>query len=230
MSCSSAVLIEANGTSDAAELHDILALDPRLAAMSRPMQVTVVDARRWQKRWFDKALERDQVTTASHIWLNWVEGLDQRRLNSVESSLAEANPKAQRITPDALTSELAALLNSGDTARILQASNRAASHYHEPARHHFASAGVALPAVVDREQLTAMVLAMGPALRRAKGVVGLSDTPDQQWAWSFVGGDDALRFEALPGGGFTTVAVFIGVDLPEDELSQQLARLQQASA
>ncbi|MBL8961871.1 MAG: hypothetical protein JNJ98_18565, partial [Gemmatimonadetes bacterium] len=55
-------------------------------------------------------------------------------------------------------------------------------------------------------------------LRRAKGVIGLAETPGTQWAWSYVAGDDTLRFEALPLAGFATVAVFIGVDLAEGAL------------
>ena len=58
--------------------------------------------------------------------------------------------------------------------------------------------------------------AEGPAVE-ALAITFLSD-------W-YVEGDDTLRFEALPEGGFATVAVFIGVDLPEDELAQRLDRL-----
>ena len=79
-----------------------------------------------------------------------------------------------------------------------------------------------MPPVVHRDALTSFVVSLSPTLRRAKGVVGLSDTPGRQWAWGYVEGDDVLRFEVLPESGFATVAVFIGVDLPEDELRRQL--------
>ncbi|MBK8247421.1 MAG: GTP-binding protein [Gemmatimonadetes bacterium] len=214
-----AVLIEANGTSDAAELHDVLALDPRLSALSRPIQVTVIDARRWQKRWFDKTLEREQVTTASHVWMNWAEELAPRRLASVEASLVEVNPLARRTTPEALTIELSSLVRQPTPTRIVRAGASSPSAHHDPHRHHFASVGVELPAVVERSALTSRVLALGPGLRRAKGVIGLADAPGAQWAWSYVAGDDALRFEALPLAGFATVAVFIGINLDEAALT-----------
>jgi G3E family GTPase len=225
-----AVLIEANGTSDAAELHDVLALDPRLSALSRPIQVTVIDARRWQKRWFDKTLEREQVTTASHVWMNWSDDLAPRRLADVEVSLADANPLAHRTTPEALTMELTSLVRHPTPTRIVRAGEPRPSHRHDLHRHHFASVGVELPAVVERATLTARVLAMGPGLRRAKGVIGLADTPGAQWAWSYVAGDDALRFEALPVAGFATVAVFIGVNLDEEALVQLVETLRPGAA
>lgn len=220
-----AVLIEANGTSDAAELHDILALDPRLSALSRPIQVTVIDARRWQKRWFDKTLERDQVTTASHVWMNWADDLAPRRLASVEASLAEVNPNARRTTPEVLTSELASLVRMPPPERIVRPGAASPSHRHDPHRHHFASVGVELPPVVARSALITQVLALAPGLRRAKGVIGLTETPGTQWAWSYVAGDDTLRFEALPLAGFATVAVFIGVDLAEEALARLVETL-----
>ncbi len=43
----SLVLIEANGTSDATELHDMLVLDQRLTSFTLPIQLTVVDVKRW---------------------------------------------------------------------------------------------------------------------------------------------------------------------------------------
>ncbi|MBL8980982.1 MAG: hypothetical protein JNL26_02300, partial [Gemmatimonadetes bacterium] len=135
----SAVLIEANGTSDAAELHDILTLDPRLTRMSRPIQVTVVDARRWQKRFMDKRLEREQAVTASHLWINWSEGLGARRIDEVVNSLATINARAQRTSLEALTAELATLVRSGAPDRVITPGANRPAHHHEPHRHHFAS-------------------------------------------------------------------------------------------
>ena len=121
--------------------------------------------------------------------------------------------------------ELVALVRHPTPTRIVRAGERGPTHRHDPHRHHFASAGVELPPVVERSALTASVLAMRPGLRRAKGVIGLTDTPGAQWAWSYMAGDAALRFEALPLAGFATVAVFIGVDLAEDALAQLVEAL-----
>lgn len=220
------VLIEANGTSDAAELHDILVLDRRLSAYTRPVQVTVIDASRWQKRWFDKTLERDQTETASHLWLNWTEGLASTRLETVELSLKAVNALAQRITPETFASQLAALSADAATAPPRLPSGEAAVRSHDHlARHHFASIGVEFPPVVSREALKALVVSMTPQLRRAKGVVALADAPHKQFAWSYIGGDRVLRFDSLPEGGFAPVAVFIGTQLSEAELLQQVAAL-----
>lgn len=223
----SVVLIEANGTSDATELHDILALDPRLDALTRPMQVTVVDARRWQRRWFDKRLEREQAVTASHLWVNWSEALDPARRTEVEASLRRVNAPARHVTPESLAAELVELVRSPADAppRRLGRAEGTRTHAHDARRHHFASVGLELPAVVERAALEALIRELAPGVRRAKGVVAFSDAPGRQWAWSYVDGDDALRVEALPDGGFATVAVFIGVDLGDDDVAERVRAL-----
>ncbi len=223
----SLVLIEANGTSDATELHDILALDPRLDALTRPMQVTVVDARRWQRRWFDKRLEREQAVTASHLWVNWGEALDAGRRTEVEASLREVNAQALHVTPEQLAADLIALRRSPADAppRRLGGTEQPRFHTHDTTRHHFASVGLELPAVVDRAALEALIRELTPRVRRAKGVVAFSDAPGRQFAWSYVEGDDALRVEALPDGGFATVAVFIGADLGDTDIATRVRQL-----
>jgi G3E family GTPase len=49
---SSVVLIEANGATETEELIDRLTTERRLARYTLPLQVTIVDAKRWQKRWW----------------------------------------------------------------------------------------------------------------------------------------------------------------------------------
>lgn len=223
----SAVLIEANGTSDAAELHDILALDPGLLGFSRPIQVTVVDGRRWQNRWFDKRLEREQAETASHIWLNWLESVSIGRARAVRRDITARVGGAVETTPDTFADELKDVVEelSQEPARTLGvAPRRRSGHTHS--RHHFASLGVELPAVVSRAALKALVLEFAPHIRRAKGVVAFSDAPSIQVAWSYIGGDDMIREEPLPETGFATVAVFIGAALAEEELLARIRALQ----
>ncbi len=222
----SVVLIEANGTSDAAELHDVLALDPRLMAFSRPIQVTVVDARRWQKRWFDKRLEREQAETASHLWLNWCEGVAFSRIQTVAFEVASVNPGAQQTSPADFADYLAGLVRSlaDQAARTFTPRPTAHRHDHD-GRHHFASLGVEFPAIVRRERLNAMVLEFANEIRRAKGVIAFTTAPERQVAWSYVAGDDAIRTEDLPEAGFATVAVFIGATLPEERLLESIREL-----
>lgn len=223
------VVIEANGTSDAAELHDILLLDRRVAGFARPQQVTVIDVRRWQKRWFDKTLERDQAEVASHLWLNWTEGLPDWRLDEVRTALRALNPAAVHTTPAGVAAEVTALVAALADApvRAEQGEARPTSPGHHE-RHHFASLGVTMPPLVRRAALEALVQRIAPSLRRAKGVVTLAESPDRQHTWSYLGGDRRLRFDVLPQSGFAPVAVFIGAGLPEDEIRAAVAALQEA--
>ncbi|HRJ73721.1 MAG TPA: GTP-binding protein, partial [Terrimicrobiaceae bacterium] len=50
------VLVETNGTTDSEQLIEMLALEPALKAFSLPVQLSVVDAQRWQKRFWHNAL------------------------------------------------------------------------------------------------------------------------------------------------------------------------------
>lgn len=223
----SVVLVEANGTSDAAELHDMLALDPRLGAFSRPIQVTVIDVSRWQKRWFDKTLERDQTETASHVWLNWAEDQSSNRVREVEAAITRLAPGVHVTNPEAFSADMAELVTTlGETAdRAVSPVSRRHVAHHDGARHHFASLGVAFPSLVSRAALHALVMEFAPFLRRAKGVVTLAESPERQHTWSFIGGDRVIRLDALPESGFPPVAVFIGAQLPAEEICARIEAL-----
>ena len=63
------LLIEANGATEAGDLLASLTMDRRLAQYTLPLQLTVVDAKRWQKRWFHNKLEASQTRSATHVHL-----------------------------------------------------------------------------------------------------------------------------------------------------------------
>lgn len=226
----SVMLVEANGTSDATEIHEVLTLDRRLLAYARPVQVTVVDVSRWQKRWFDRRLERDQAATASHVWLNWAERVSTSRVTAVRKDLAILTPAARLVSVDSLAAEVQVM--SSDLAhapsRVTPSNERTSSapttHDHAE-RHHFASIGVRFPDVVSRELLETLLLEFAPVLRRAKGVVTLREAPDRQFVWSYIGGDRRVRFDPLPETGFAPVAVFVGPGLPTGEIMARVRAL-----
>lgn len=106
------MLIEANGATETDELLGFLTMDSKLLQYTPPLQVTVLDAGRWQKRWFHNALERAQTTTATHVFLNWTDKLSAERLQKVLGSVREVNARAASTTPELFSSEMAALSKS----------------------------------------------------------------------------------------------------------------------
>lgn len=225
------VLVEANGATDAEELLSVLTLDRRLTAFARPTQVAVVDAARWQQRFWHNALEVDQVATASHLWINRTEGLAAKRLYAVERSLAAVNGAATRITPPAFADELAALvtaLSDAPARRMPLASGVAGSTgagHDQVHQHHFASFEVPFPAVVTRAALFAFARGLPREVVRAKGVVQLADAPGKHYVWSKLDGDAEVYLDPVPSPALAPLALFIGAKLPADDIRRQVAAL-----
>ncbi len=103
------MFIEANGATETDALLGHLTTDRRLAHHTVPLQLTVIDAGRWQERWWHNALERAQVATATHLFLNWTERLGAARMQQVQAALHDLNVQATLVTPAEFTAWLADL-------------------------------------------------------------------------------------------------------------------------
>src|SRR5688572_7345997 len=96
---SSVVLIEANGATETEELLARLTSERRLSRYTLPVQVTIVDAKRWQKRWWHKGLEVNQTRTATHVHVNWTHRVRADRLAAVDDGIRSVNPHAVFTSP-----------------------------------------------------------------------------------------------------------------------------------
>jgi G3E family GTPase len=235
---STVMLIEANGATAADELLGYLTLDRRLGQYTLPVQLTVIDAGRWQKRWWHNTLEASQATTATHLHLNWTERLRADRLVAVEQSVRQINPRAALTDPTRFAAELAALAERTreQTSRrpMLPVANAEApasggtesSAPHARHVHPFASTTLPLPEVVDRSAFLALIAALPPAVVRAKGMVRFRDRPEEMFVWNRIGGRKGVQLDkSAPHAGAQPVALFIGVDLPLAELAQRFEAL-----
>lgn len=237
------MLIEANGATETDELLGFLTMDSKLSQYTPPLQLTVLDAGRWQKRWFHNALERAQGTTATHLHLNWTEKLSADRLRKVEASVRDVNARATLTAPDRFAAELASLAESVRDAPARQAlaahgSQGAHDHSREPGHlhsgsthvHPFASTSMALPPVVVRESFNRFVRALPQYVVRAKGQVRFSDRPDKMFVWNKVEGRTGVQLdECTPHAHSRPVALFVGVGLPLDELAAQIEGIEAPS-
>jgi G3E family GTPase len=228
-----AVLVEANGATEADELLGYLALDRQLAHCTPPLQVTVVDVPRWQKRWWHNALEAAQLRTATHVVLNWEARCGAPRRAQVRQLVGAANPQAEVTTPDAFARTLAGLVAAhghapprrvGTALPVAQAAAApapAAGHAHP-----FAALTLALPPLVDRARFTAFVAALPRTVVRAKGLVRFADAPDTMWVWNRTEGRRTVTLDpSAPHADAQPVALCIGAQLPEEALAHGVAAL-----
>lgn len=223
------VLIEANGATESDELLARLSMDHRLSRFTLPWQVTVVDAKKWQKRWWHNKLELAQTRTATHVLLNWLHVVNATRTSDVRASVRLAAPRAADTDIDAFAAELRALSDAvRDTPtrkRGLPVADLAAppSHVHA---HAFASALLPLPAKVDRAAFTEFVRDLPDYVVRAKGFVRFTDTPDSLFVWNRVDGRRAVSIDqSWPDAVAAPVALLIGVNLPVEELTARIGTM-----
>ncbi len=233
------LVVETNGTTDAEEIIEILSLEPGLRRFTLPIQISLIDAKRWQKRFWHNALERDQARTASHLHLSRTDEIDAKRLDHVNASLADLGIHAPRVTPAELAASTAALVAEVGALPAREALAPAAcacgahgdhAHAHDEHAHapsHFASLQVAMPELVSRTGLDRFLRGLPETVIRAKGVVRFDDSPSEFHVFQKVDRFDGAQFFPI---GTTSrlpdpVAVFIGPDLPEQEIREGVAAL-----
>jgi G3E family GTPase len=242
----SVVLIEANGATETEELLDRLTSERRLARYTLPLQVTIVDAKRWQKRWLHKGLEINQTRTATHVHVNWTQRVRPERLAAVEEGIRSVNPHALFTSPDRFAGDLQrlAVATAGEATRPKLIVPRPHDHAHHDDEHHdhshhdhlqhdhshhhhthhahehpFASLVLGLPEVVAREAFVGFVRALPSVVVRAKGLVRFADRPEAMFVWNRVDGRKVMTLDpSEPHATSQPVALFIGVGLPTDEL------------
>ncbi len=248
------VLVETNGTTDSEQLIEMLALEPALKVFSLPVQLSVIDAQRWQKRFWHNALEREQARTASHLYLSRSDTVPAARLADVENSLDHHHIRGRRVTLAAFADEIVAL-----NAELQDKPQRMAEaaeccgcghdhehahphahehdehghhhdgHDHRHADHHFSSMEISLPQVVSRRSFHHVLKQLPDEVIRAKGLVRFSESPEEYFIFQKVDRFDEPQY--FPVGRApkvnTPLVLFIGPNLPEETLREAVASLRE---
>jgi len=196
------VLVECSGTTDTELLLGALTVDRRLQGYTPPLQLTVVDAARWQQRHWHDAVERAQVRTASHLLLNWQERADATGFTRVLADLATLAPSAPLLTVDALVDRIVALASAAERlpgARSVPIPDpREGRADPDHLMHHVASFDFPLPRVISRASLAAAVRDLPSTVVRVKGLAVFDDDPSVAWIWHRL--DDTGELLADPIG------------------------------
>ena len=176
------LVVETNGTTDAEELVEWLSLEPGLAGFTLPMQVSLVDAKRWQKRFWHNALEREQVRTAGYFFVSRRDEVDEKRAAVVDADLAKRCAGALAVAPGEFAREVARVegevrgaAERGVAKWRVVAERDAGAH----AASHFSSVQIDLPGVVERAALREFLEGLPREVIRVKGVARLADSPDE---------------------------------------------------
>jgi G3E family GTPase len=182
-----AVVIETNGTTDSEELIELLSLEPALARFTQPIQLSVIDGQRWQKRFWHNPLELEQARTANFLFVSRWDDIDARRREKVEESLASHGLHGERVDPAGFAGEIEAVIAAVRDLPTREAeahpAERGCGHHHKhPASHiahHFASMQIDLPNTVPRRSVTAFLDGLPREVIRVKGLARLSESPDE---------------------------------------------------
>lgn len=236
------LVVETNGTTDSEELIEMLSLEPDLGRFTLPIQVSIIDGKRWQKRFWHNSLELDQARTANFLFLSRADEIDAKRAAQIEESFEKHGVSGTRATPGELAEALVGIsAEMGGIASREVATHAgccACGHHHdhdehhhheheheEEARHrhgdfHFASLQLDLPEIVTRAALEKFLAALPEEVIRAKGLVRLAESPGEFHVFQKIDGVEAAQL--LPIGPTSRVgrpvAVLIGPNIPEERV------------
>lgn len=228
------MLVETNGTTDSAQLIESLAIDPTLKKFSPPVQLSVIDGKRWQRRFWHNALEREQARTASHIHISRADLIPPERIEAVLESLRECGVRGRRTDATSFAKELARISEVDGEAPLPSHPESCAcghgdrghhSHGHEA--HHFASCEISLPGKIRRQAFKLFMEGLPGEVLRAKGLVVFDEDPGEFFVFQKVGSDDETRF--FPVGREprvrTPLLLLIGPSLPVEAIRERVAEL-----
>lgn len=231
------MIVETNGTTDSAALIEAIALDPALRQFTDPVQVTLIDGQRWQKRFWHNALEREQAKTASHIVISRADTVAAERLAHVRSSLAACGVAGRETDAVSFAKELVEIAAAASLRAERTLCGHGCGHEHphehphehhdhsEHAAHHFASCEFALPDFVEEKAFRALLRALPDEVLRAKGLVRFRAQADEYYVFQRIEQD--VQF--FPVGQNprlkTPLVLFIGPTLDVSDLEERIASL-----
>lgn len=234
------LLVETNGASDLISLITALAARGETQRFTSPLQVTLVDASRWQKRKDHNELEREQMLTATHWMLTHVEKATGTRLEELENWARRQSPRAKATDAARMADELKFLGLSSrfqfrseppQQAQVMEDrwmhedTPQEHRHHHEDERA-FTAMKVDLPFVVKRKDLEHTLLDLPEEVIRVKGLCRLAELPSIPMSFQHVRPQAETWFLPMLGNlGVIPTGVIIGVGLPVREITHHFATL-----
>lgn len=227
------LLIETNGTTDSEQLLETLAFNKDLKRFTPPIQLSIIDGQRWQRRFWHNALEFEQVRTATHLFISRTDIIAPERLASVEKSLHSLGIHAPVTDPTSFAREIASLPelpgshhnNKRHSHGHAEEHHHGEGHHHHHAKHHFASCEIPLPPLMAKKTFEEFLNSLPEEVLRAKGLVVLREEPGEFKIFQKGGHDGPVHFFPIGRHPLINepVALFIGPKLPVDVLKARIA-------
>lgn len=221
----SVMLLEANGTADTTEIIEMLTADRRASRYTLPVQVTLVDALRWQQRGRSDRLERIQAQTAGYYLLTRSDQVTPARRDDVMDSLQTLAPGSREVDPDELTEIIGALRASSEALpprRFTQVDGRRDHR----ATHHFASLEIAIREPMHSHRFRALLEDLPEEVLRVKGIARLIGIDQPVYFQRAARGEPVTFSPIRQGGDFDYVAVLIGTRLDDVGIRRAFGEIQ----
>ncbi|MFQ3671817.1 MAG: GTP-binding protein [Verrucomicrobiia bacterium] len=219
------VLVEANGTTDAAELLEMLTVDPRSAEFGPPVQVAMVDVKRWQRRGWNNGLERDQVRTASYVSFSREDQVSGDRAREVREQLRGLNGAALVVDAGEMASLVGLRMGAqrgrtraptGVGERWSGSEERRVGH---EVHHRFSALQVPLRVGLTEEMVVSWLASLPENVLRVKGAADFGRDGEGWRVFQWTGAEESAEFLDLrkaPEVG--RVAVVIGAGLEAESI------------
>ncbi|WP_009961445.1 GTP-binding protein [Verrucomicrobium spinosum] len=250
------LLVEANGTSDYITLIAALTARAEAGRFISPLQVTMIDASRWQNRYWHNKLECEQVQTSTHWCLRHHGKAAKKRLLSVRKQVTKLAPKAVETDADYFAQYLSLLCTFSTPEEAPQPVGRLESHSdfgdedddgdtsspsHRPHVHHhvhhhhdelaFTSMMVTLPEVVETRDLKRVLDGLPESVLRVKGICRLAAYPGMVFSIQHLRPEVETWCEPVGEVEIEPTCIIIGVGMPAHEIRAEfqaipLARMQ----
>lgn len=225
------LLVEANGASDFITLIAAITLRGECRRFMSPIQVTMIDATRWQKRGKHNALEREQVQTSTHWKLMHEYGVGDIRLKNIRAKVCELSPRGIESSLEnfadflKLTATAARFADDGPRKTDLfdlDAQTAPHHHHHHDDERAFTSMRVEIPFVVHRHDLQRTLNALPDSVVRVKGLCRFADMPQIPFSFQHVRPEAETWFLPMLGAlGIIPTGVVIGVGLSTATITAQ---------
>ena len=223
------LLVEANGASDFITLIAAITMRGECRRFTSPIQVTLIDIVRWQKRRQHNKLEQEQVKTATHWMLTHTDGVKNPRLAGIRAALKMLTPRGIETSVDAFADFLrlqaaTARFAAAEAPKPALFENITAEPAHEHHHHHdderaFTSMRVPVPFVVQRQDLERVLRHLPDEVLRVKGLCRLAELPQIPFSFQHVRPEGETWFLPMIGTlGVIPSGVVIGVGLPESSI------------
>lgn len=232
------LLVEANGASDLISLITALAARGETQRFTSPLQVTMLDASRWQKREDHNELEREQMQTATHWMLTHLDHAEETRIGELRAWAIDQSPRALETDAEKLADTLKFLCLSSrfrrvapDPKSMLEDRWQATAdhHHHHENERAFTAMKVDIPFVVKRRDLEETLRELPEEVIRVKGLCRLAELPTIPMSFQHVRPQAETWFLPMLGNlGVIPTGVIIGVGLPVQDISRRFADLPSA--